>query len=139
MKTLLIAGVAVLILAGGGLFLRLRIKEAAVFNGPRGTQDAPFWALQDIVHRVVTKAPERYATLDGLGLSRDQRIDAAPLKSAVDLAYPASAVTALMSIPVVASTSPTWGSIISPSFVWPVVTATSKTTPALSSTAVCCL
>src|SRR5262249_10860405 len=41
----------------------------------------------------------------------------------------------LIAIPVVALISSTCGSIISPSFVCPVVTATSRITPTLSSTA----
>jgi hypothetical protein len=56
-----------------------------VFDGSRGAQDAPLRALQDVVLVVITKAPERYAAPNWLGLSWDQRIDPASFEGAVDL------------------------------------------------------
>src|SRR5262249_11924777 len=121
--------------------LGIRVEKTAVLHGPSRAQNALSRAPQDVVFGVVPKTAQRYARSDRFGFCRDQGIDAATLEGTIDLriAYPASAVTVLISTPVVALTSSTWGAIISPSFFSPVVTSTSRVTPILSSTAVCCL
>jgi hypothetical protein len=65
--------------------LGLGIEKAAMLYGPGRAQNAPCRALQNVVLGVITKAAHRHARSDRLGLCRDQRIDATPLKSTVDL------------------------------------------------------
>lgn len=60
------------------------IKETAVLNRSRGTQDTSPRALQEVVLGVVPKASERYSNLDRLGFRWDQSVDAAAFESAVD-------------------------------------------------------
>jgi hypothetical protein len=110
------------------------MAQSACGVGRTDTQNTLSRAPQDVVLSVVPKTAQRYARSDRLGFCRDQSIDAAPLEGTIDLRVrnPASAVTVLMSTPVVALTSSTWGAIISPSFFSPVVTSTSRVTPILS-------
>src|SRR5262249_14826252 len=100
-------------------------------------------APQDVVFGVVPKTAQRYARSDRFGFCRDQGIDAAPLEGTIDLRVRISGIggNRLNIHP----SGPFYLRHLRCDpfplllFFSPVVTSTSRVTPILSSTAVCCL
>jgi hypothetical protein len=61
--------------------------------GPVRSQDLAARAFDDVVPGVIAKPAQRHGAPDGLGLGRDQAVDPAPLKRAIDLGFSGSLLT----------------------------------------------